>query len=189
MQPASRASSAVALRVCNQCGAGQPGNRPGYWLGRWYCSRECGHAAGDRSACNGWDCGCTRYAKKRRLLREHRAQMRVMDNILEVEGLEGLQEELMINETGNTTFWLGIDDEMDEPSDAEDPEAALKKEVAGLRAELAEAADRRAFLSAVQGSLECRSVLQDLERARMQLEDRRAFPARLRSSAAPIVLE
>ena len=121
--------------------------------------------------------------------------MRVMENVLETEGLSGMTEWLM-NETGNTAFWLGIDDEMDEPSDAEDPEAALKKEVAGLRAEVA---DTRALVSAVQGALDCRSVLQDLERARMQLEDAtawraygakpRAFPIRLRSSAAPIVLD
>ena len=171
MQPASHASVAVALRVCNQCGAGQPGNRPGYWLGRWYCSRECGHAAGDREACSGWECGCTRYAKKRRLLRRHREQMRVMMDLIEDNELEEILQDDMIDVTGNTGFWLGHISHMDEASDEEDPHAALEKEVAELRKEVA---DKQSLVNAVQGAIECRSVLTDLERARMQMEDFRS---------------
>ena len=38
--------------------------------------------------CLGWECGCTSYAKKRRLLRAHRVQMRVMTELIEEQGLE-----------------------------------------------------------------------------------------------------
>ena len=109
------------------------------------------------------------------MLRAHREEMRVMMDVIEAGDLEEVLEDEMVAQTGNTGVCLGIyDSDMDEPSDAEDPEAALKKEVAGLRAE---AADTRAFMSAVQGALDCRSVMLDLERARMVLEDLRSEKA------------
>ena len=154
--------------VCSQCGVQLPappaGQFPLRYLGQLLCSRECGHAAGDRSACLGWDCGCTRYAKKRRWLREHRVQMRLMDELIVQHGLGAELENLMNEETGNTSFHLGTDSEMDEDSDAEDPERQLR----------AEATDQRAMVQAVQGALECRRVLHDLERAQMELEDLRS---------------
>ena len=71
----------------------------------------------------------------------------------------------MVEETGNTGFYLGWDSsEMDEPSDAEDPEQQL----------CAAAADQSAMVQALKGAVECRKVLQDMERARMQLEDLRS---------------
>ena len=129
--------------------------------GRWVCSKECNHAAGDRTACYGWDCGCTRYAKKRRLLREHRAEMRVMKRLIEDEGLEETLEDIMVEETGNTHFCLSSDSEMDEASDQEDPEAALRQEND----------DKQAFLEAGRCMLEASAVKLDLERTRMRLED------------------
>ena len=74
----------------------------------------------------------------------------------------------MVEETGNTNFFLGLDADLDEPSDAEDPEEQLRATMNGLRAE---AADQRSMVQAVQGALQCREVLLDLERARMELED------------------
>ena len=127
------------------------------------CSRECGHAAGDRSACGVW-CPCTAYAIKRRLLRQHRVQMRVMDDVIRQHRLEDDAEDAVVEETGNTGFYLGTDSEMDEASDVSDPEQELR----------AAAADQSAMVQAVQGALECRGVLQDMERARMQLEDVRS---------------
>ena len=53
------------------------------------CSRECEHAAGDRFDYLRWNCECTDYAKKRRLLREHRVNMRVMDDVILENGLDG----------------------------------------------------------------------------------------------------
>ena len=94
-----------------------------------------------------------------------------MEALIEDMDLQDELETNMINETGNTSYWLGNISDFDEPSDAEDPEAALQKEVAVLRAD---AADKSALLGAVQGALQCRSVLLDMERARMELEDVRS---------------
>ena len=126
--------------------------------------RACGQCGALR------ECGCTRYAKKRRLLRRHRAQMRVMMDLIDDNDLQD-ELETELDATGNDNYWLGDHSDMDEPSDAEDPEAALRKEVSVLRAD---AADKSALLSAVQGALQCRSVLLDMERARMELEDLRS---------------
>ena len=111
------------------------------------------------------------FAKKRRLLREHRAQMRIMDAIIQQHDLADDLSEETLHVTGNTGFWLGFDDEpggMDEESDGEDPEAALRREE--LRRE---AADRQAFVAAVQCALDHDALRVGLERARMQLEDHR----------------
>jgi len=89
----------------------------------------------------------------------------------------GLAEELdadLVAETGNTGFWLGQDDApdgLDEASDAEDPEAQAMQQVRSLRQELS---DRQSLLGAVQGALECRAMATELDRARMELEDRRS---------------
>ena len=179
------ATPEAMFHVCSQCGEQrQPGETSCYWRGAWHCSRECCHAAGDRTACSRWECGCSRYAKKRRLLRGHREQMRVMMDLIEDNDLEEELQEDMIAETGNTNYWLGYTSDMDEASDVEEPEAALKKEVEGLKAEKA---DKQAMVSAVQGALECRSVLTDLERARMQMEDVRSSAQRGRAIACQVL--
>ena len=94
-----------------------------------------------------------------------------MMDLIEDNGSDSELQEDMIAETGNTNYWLGYTSDMDEASDVEEPEAALKKEVAELRKE---AADKNSVIQAVQGALECRSVLTDLERARMEVEDIRS---------------
>ena len=121
------------------------------------------HAAGDRSACGVW-CPCTAYAITRRLLRQHRVRMRVMDDVIRQHRLEDDAEDAVVEETGNSGFYLETDSEMDEASDVSDPEQELR----------AAAADQSAMVQAVRGALECRGVLQDMERARMQLEDVRS---------------
>jgi hypothetical protein len=164
----------AALPVCGHCGRPESPERGCFWRDVWYCSDVCRHAAGDRSGCGGWDCGCTQYAKKRRLLCNHRVQMRVMQDLIDDHDLQSECEEAIIAETGNTGFWLGHDTGpggLDEESDCEDPEAAAKHEASQLRQE---AADRRGLVAAVQGALECRAITRDLERARMQSEDYRA---------------
>ena len=94
-----------------------------------------------------------------------------MDDLIHENGLGEELEDRLVEETGNTNFWLASESEsLDEPSDAEDQEEQLRATVGGLRAE---AADQRAMVQAVQGALECRGVLLDLERARMGLEDLR----------------
>ena len=104
-------------------------------------------------------------------MRQHRINMRVMDDVIVENGLQAELEDRLIHETGNANFFLGRDADLDEPSDAEDPEEELRATVDGLRAE---AADQRSLVQAVQGALECRGVLLDLERARMELEDARS---------------
>ena len=140
----------MALVVCGQCDLRRSDSQAGcWWQGRWFCSFTCSHAAGDRTACLGWDCGCTRYAKKRRLLRSHRVNMRVMDDVIHENGLGEELEDRLVEQTGNANFWLASDSEnLDEPSDAEDPEEQLRATVDGLRAE---ATDQRAMVQAVQG--------------------------------------
>ena len=66
---------------------------------------------------------------------------------------------------------------LDETSDAEDPEAEAKEEAEALRQE---AADTRAFIEATPGYLENRTLLTELERARMKLEDQ--YSERMRSA-------
>ena len=113
------------------------------------------------------------YAKKRRLLREHRIQMRVVEDLLDLNNLtEEYNVEVMM-ELDHVPFWLGVDDGpdgMDEKSDCEDPETVLRHENNQLRRE---AADRQAFITAVQALRAHEAMKLELERARMQLEDRR----------------
>lgn len=91
-----------------------------------------------------------------------------MTDLIEEQGLEDELEELLIEETGNTGFWLGHDSEgLDETSDCEDPMA----DIPAMRRELAE---RGGFIQAAKDVLESRVVMMDMERARMQLEDYRS---------------
>ena len=165
--PSAAANMALVCGHCNVLRATQGL----WWQDRWFCGAVCSHAAGDRTSCHGWSCGCTAYAKKRRWLRAHREELRIARDLIAERGLEAELENRLIRETGNTAFWLGSDDELDEPSDADDPEEKLRAAVEGLRAE---ASDQRSMVQAVQGALECRCVQLDLERARMQLEDARS---------------
>ena len=164
-------SSSVANqgKVCKQCGATEAKNNgSGCYRGKWYCSSGCMHDAGDRSCCHR-HCGCSRYGRKRRQLREHRAEMRIMEGIIESCGQKDEMERLIIEETGNTGYWLGYDsDSMDEDSNGSDPEVELKAENKALRAE---ASDRERFVGAVADTLKVQALALNNERLRMQLED------------------
>ena len=109
------------------------------------------------------------------MLREHRKAMRVMEQLLEEEGLDEELDDRMMYYTGNTTVFLGHCDIRDETSDCEDPEATLRDELATARQELAaarqELAEKSAFVEAVSGALQCNRVSLDLERRSMMLED------------------
>ena len=86
-----------------------------------------------------------------------------MEDLIEEHGLGRELEERLIDQTGNN-FHLADHDFMDEDSDQEDPEAALRRELA----------DQSAFVEAASGALQHRKVATDLERARMMLEDVRS---------------
>ena len=101
--------------------------------------------------------------------------MRVMDDVIRDHGLAEELEERMVEETGNSNFWLGHQRKMDEDSDQEDPEAIAKQRVKDL---LQESKDKQSFVAAAQDTLACRAAATDLERARMQLEDMRAHMSR-----------
>ena len=111
-------------------------------------------------------------------MRDHRACMRVMEDLIDQHGLSEELDHAMVEQTGNTNFWLGNDSFLDEPSDAEDPEQTLLAANASLRSE---AADQSAMVQAVQGALECHQLQRDLEHARMALEDMRSRQLRTES--------
>ena len=148
------------------------------YQGQLVCSRQCGHAAGDRSGCLGWRCGCTGYAKKRRWLRGHRVNMRVMDDLIFQHGLSEELDDVLIQQTGNTNWFLGLDAHLDETSDAEDPEQEQQATIQSLRSE---AADQSTMVQAVQQALECHKLRMDLEHARLALEDMRSQQLRAAS--------
>ena len=85
--------------------------------------------------------------------------MRIMEGVLDHHDLTYQLDALLVEHTGNTNFWLGEDEFMDEPSDAEDPEATLRAENAALRGA---AADQSAIVQAAQQELNaaaCRQML------------------------------
>ena len=113
----------------------------------------------------------TGYRKKRRLLREHRRNMRVMDELIQDNGLSSDLEERLEEKTGHTNFWLGVCKDMDEDSDCPDPEVLANNTIRDLRGELQ---DRERFIQTISGAIEYRKTVYDLEHARMQLEDLRS---------------
>ena len=112
------------------------------------------------------------FAKKRRLLREHRAQMRVVESLIEQNSLTFEYAVDVEVELDHGPFWLGYDtgpDGMDEGSDCEEPDVEMHRENEELRRE---ATDQQAFIAAVQDIRVYERMRLDLERARMQLEDK-----------------
>ena len=111
-------------------------------------------------------------------MRNHRRNVHVMDDLICDHNLHDELEDRLIEETRDTNFWLGEDsgqDGVDEDSDQEDPETALRQLTQDLRREVA---DKNAFLEGAKMILEApprdRAVVSDLERARMELEDFRS---------------
>ena len=113
----------------------------------------------------------TRYSRKRRLLRQHREQMRVMDDLIIDHNLKADLDLRMVYETGNSQYWLGYQATMDEDSDAPDPEEELGAENERLRRE---ARESRALVDAAAAMAESEILRRDMERARMACEDVRS---------------
>ena len=95
----------------------------------FYCSTRCAHAAGCRLFCSVLDnCGCTPYAKRRRLLRQSRQTVRDMWDILEDNSLlDELSEVFVPNDLDEHCGGPG---EADESSDVEDETLTLRAIVA-----------------------------------------------------------
>ena len=94
-----------------------------------YCSTRCQHAAGSRVFCGVLDnCGCTPYAKRRRVLRQTRDTVRDMLEIIMNNGLEDeLTGILVPNDLDEPHDGPG---EADESSDVEDETLTLRAIVA-----------------------------------------------------------
>ena len=110
----------------------------------------------------------TGYSHKRRKLREHRVEMRIMQGVILDHGLAAVLQERTIDETGNTGYWLGYHPDLDEASDVEDPELELRKELD----------EKRTFVQVAEDMLRQRGIARDLDRARMELEDIRSRATR-----------
>ena len=124
------------------------------------------------------DCTCpdvTGYSQKRRLLREHRKTMRVMQGIIREYGLHGQYSEALQADTAQD-WWPGPDyEELDESSDVEDPEKKARDDLEEYKREVAdkETLFQIAVVETARRSVEDKQVHLDLERARMEREDLR----------------
>ena len=124
------------------------------------------------------DCTCpdvTGYSQKRRLLREHRKTMRVMQGIIQEYGLHGQYSEALQADTAQD-WWPGPDyEELDESSDVEDPEKKARDDLEEYKREVAdkETLFQIAVVETARRSVENNQVWLELERARMEREDLR----------------
>ena len=124
------------------------------------------------------DCTCpyvTGYSQKRRLLREHRKTMRVMQGVIREYGLHGQYSEALQADTAQD-WWPGTDyEDLDETSDVEDPEKKAKDNLEEYKREVAdkETLFQIAVIETARESVEYKQVHLDLERARMEREDLR----------------
>jgi hypothetical protein len=121
------------------------------------------------------ECTCTGYAKKRHSLRHHRVEMNVMMELITENDLADAYDDLVVDRTGNTGFYLGYISDMDCPSEHDyDPEAIATDAVAKLQLIVDEKEDMGRFVEAAAAIAENNGLRLALERARMQLEDCRA---------------
>ncbi len=131
--------------------------------------------------CNEYICDCTcddvtGYSKKRRLLREHRKTMRVIEEVILDNGLHGTYREVLNAAPGDPQDWdVQPHPELDETSDVEDPEKVAINDWENYTLEmmdkekLFEVADLRTARRAEWN----KQVHLDMERARMEREDLR----------------
>jgi hypothetical protein len=143
--------------VCGKCHG--PIVRARRWNDVDYCSRKCCHDAGDRRHCRRGVCGCTGFAIKRRQLREHRLQIRLMWEVIMACGFEGEVEEALEEEGYPERVWEHA--EMDEGSDGEDPMVTQANELSNI--------DSIVQLS--HNMVELAGVRRDLKRARGSDQD------------------
>ena len=119
------------------------------------------------------DCTCpdvTGYSQKRRLLREHRKTMRVMQGIIWEYGLHGQYSEALQADTAQD-WWPGPDyEELDESSDVEDPQKKARDDLEEYKREVAdkETLFQIAVVETARRSVENNQVWLELERARME---------------------
>ncbi len=162
------------MALCAQCGQHKPLGLGGVFWDNWYCSTECLHAAGDHHEA----CACTPYRKKRRAVRHHRAEMRIMMEFIGELGLLDEYEERVLDDTGNNCIFLGYIPGLDDGSDVEDPDDPDVAAAAVVADTAAAAADQQALVAAVGCIVERHGLELEVERLRMQLEDAHGAMAR-----------
>ena len=124
------------------------------------------------------DCTCpdvTGYSQKRRLLREHRKTMRVMQDVIWDNNLHGQYREALQADIAQD-WWPGPEYEYPEDaSDSEDPEKKARDDLEEYKREVAdkESFFQIAVVETAHRSVEDKQVHLDLERARMEREDLR----------------
>ncbi len=129
------------------------------------------------------DCTCpdvTGYSKKRRLLREHRKTMRVMERVILDNNLGVAFSHELNAEPGAPQDWDVHPDcpdclHLDESSDVEDPEKKARDDLEEYKREVAdkETLFQITVVETARKSVEDKQVHLDLERARMEAEDLR----------------
>ena len=132
--------------------------------------------------CNEYICDCTcddvtGYSQKRRLLREHRKTMRVMQGIIREHGLHGEYSEALQSDVDLAQdWWPGPEYQYPEDaSDSEDPEKKARDDLEEYKREVAdkETLFQITVVETARKSVEDKQVHLDLERARMEREDLR----------------
>ena len=156
------------------------------WRDQWYCSDLCSHAAGNRTICDGWNCGCTAYAKLHRVARGLLVGRERLKTELQLRGHEPDVDVEMDMHGCNLPYDGDVHDRLEASDDDDkmDPDREQREQdiCANLRADvLAEAASPTALVDAVAAivnyresepvRLELESAHLDLGRKAMQLED------------------
>ena len=118
-------------------------------------------------------CGLTKYGMRRRTLREHRGEMRVLWDLIETENLNCTTEDLVIQELGMTSHDLYFASSLDVPSDDDsDPEEELREALAG----------ERALVEAVGNIQDLQHLHGELKRSKAKIMSREAQVRSLRTS-------
>ena len=140
------------------------------------CSTRCYHAAGNRYFCAVLpNCGCTPYAKRRRVLRETRQTVRDMWEILEDNDLlDELSEVMVPNDLDPIPDGPG---EADESSDVEDETLTLRTIVAART----EADVLHQLVTSAAALAETQRLRSESEELRAESEELRSENARLRA--------
>ena len=102
----------------------------------------------------------TSYGKQRCVLQKHRIQMRIVDRLLHRNGLTDELEGDVIEETGNTGYWLGHESSFDEL--VEDTEKLEMQE------RLAEKGDVGRFILAIKSGIKLQKVNAEMEELRAE---------------------
>lgn len=137
------------------------------------CSRECAHALGDRRWCHDWrECGCTRYIKKRRMLREYMEYASAVGNFIDENDLGEMFEDYLDEEGIERIYPLYNVDSDD------DPEEVLRGENAKLKEAVDSIDATQQTIALVTASLDRGAMARHLEQSRMFAEDCLSFMAR-----------